>query len=448
LKRLQGQGGQLLVGVIIMVILLMIMVPALVTYVQNETRWSMKQDRATVAFQLAEAAIDRGFRKISESTSTWSNCQEFGTIPSGYLLATSYNDLGITGGYYTIGISSGPETEEVTIIGIGKYAPPFGRSETRGLIAVFANAPMGDVAIRGQSTIDISGSQAIVHWGSIVSPKAITQSLSAGSEGKFPQYWSASSITMDPDGSGPIICDSPNCHQWHSYQSNIPADPGIDTGAYADSATLTNTYYTGNQTWGGNDNCGTVTNPCSKFTTCCDDGYSYYINGNLTVNSTIFIKGNLVVTGNVSLPNGLAGLGDIWTPLPQNAWKQYGNSYTTYSAGVDDDNGGGNVWDPTAPASFPGINSNYKSPANRLLRLKKVMVEGFLYVGGNLTQGAGGGDEKVVGSIFVGGTIDIDTNNFSVYYSESAGRHVKTTQIVLSRVSWKDKQDAFWPSGL
>lgn len=445
MKRLRGRSGQLLVGVIVIMLLIMIIVPALVSYVQNETRWSMKQDRNSVAFQLAEAAIDRGFRKVSESTTTWAALME-GTIPTGFLYNTSFTDLGLTGGYYTVAISSGPETNQCRIIGIGKFAPNSGRSETRSLEAIYSNAPLGDVAIRGNSTVSLTGSQAVVHWGAIVTPKAITQSLSAGTEGKYPQYWSASSITMDPDGAGPIECDSPYCHQWHSYQENIPADPGIDTGAYAASATATNTYYTGNQTWGNNALCGTVTDPCSRNAGCCDDGYTFYVNGNLTVNGGIYIEGNLIVTGNVSLPNGLAGLGSIYTPLPRKAWQQYGNAWATYTDSKDDDSPA-IYWDNTAPANFPGINDSYKGPV-RQLQLDKVMVQGFLYVGGNLTQGSGGGDEKVVGACYVGGTVDVQTNNFSVYYSDAAGQHVKTTQVILSRVSWKDKQNAFWPTGL
>ena len=67
--------GQVLVGVIVFLLVLAVIVPAMVLYVQNEARWSVKQQQNTNAFQLAEAAIDIGYQKVTESTSTWASIQ-------------------------------------------------------------------------------------------------------------------------------------------------------------------------------------------------------------------------------------------------------------------------------------------------------------------------------------------------------------------------------------
>lgn len=461
MKHLKNESGVLLVGVIVMMIVLAIIIPAMVSYVQNESRWTIKESRNVLAFQLAEAAIDRAFRKVSESTMTWKGIQD-ASFPAGYMFNQSYTDVGVSGGSYTIGLSSGPEKNEVTIIGIGRYILNKSTAEVRAIKAIFINAPLGDIAIRSNSTVSLTGTNAIVHWGAVISPKAITQSLSQGTFGKYPQYYSASSVSMDPKGaSGQPNCDYPKCHQWWSYKKDIPADPGIDTADYLDDANVVNAgcpsggspaaspagscYFPGSQTWGANNT------PCSSMTGLydCDNDRTIYIEGNLTVTAGIYIKGNLIVTGSVNLPNGLAGLGDnIDATLPRKAWMQYGNAWDDIYKLAKDDDSPAVYWDTERPDAFPGISSDHMGPANRVLKLDKVMVNGFFYVGSNLTQGSGGGDEKILGAMYVGGTVNVETNNFSVYYQEAAGEAIKTTQILLSRKSWLDLHNRPWPDGL
>lgn len=451
---MRNEKGVLLVGVIVLMLVVAIIVPAMVLYVQNETRWSMKAARNMTAFQLAEAGIDKGMRKISESTTTWVNGQN-GNFPAGFKWDTAYSDLGITGGSYAISITSGPEGEEVTIISIGRYKLSYSTEEVRAIHAVYANAPMGDTAVRGQSTVSIGGSNTSVHWGAVVSPQAITVNTSAGSEGKWPQYWSAAGITMDTDGPGGVNCDHPsqtapplaaglgNCWQWHSYEQNIPPAPNFDPGFYQSSAAATLTEFTGNQTWGTGACSGS--NRCCNVTDC-DDGHVYYVGGNLNVTGQIYVKGTLFVTGNLSLPNGNAGLGSINTPLPKSAWLQYANSWATYTTKKDDDSPAV-LWDTTPPpASFPGINAKYK-PTPKNVQLDQVMVQGFLYVGGNLTQSGGAGQSVIVGALYVVGTVTVSPNNFFVYYSDEAGSQIKSTTVILSRKSWKDVLLQF-PSGI
>ncbi|OGR81860.1 MAG: hypothetical protein A3J74_09295 [Elusimicrobia bacterium RIFCSPHIGHO2_02_FULL_57_9] len=420
----------MLAGVVMIMLILMIFIPTMVLYVQNESRWSVKYHQNTTAFQLAEAGIDRGYRKISESTTTWANGQA-GIFPSGYGFNASYGDL--YGGCYAISITSGPDEEQVTILAIGKEKK---EKEVRAIQAVYDNSTVGDTAIRGQSGVTISGSNTQVHWGAIVSPKSVAMNGRT-----FPQVWSAGSIDLDANGSTPPNCDSPNCLQWHSYDPNIPADPGIDTSAFLNAAISSGTFYSGNRCWGKNSGtaCGVSCDTICSDSTSCATGRTYYVEGALCVEGKIFVQGTLFVAGNVTLPNGLAGAATRNAVLPQKAWQQYGSSWTAYT----DAN-----WDPTEPVSFPGLTSSYSSPEGTTVSLDKVMVDGFFYVGGNLTQSGGAGQTKIIGAAYVAGNVTVTPNNFFVYYSESAGSYIKPTNIILSRQSWKDLPGRAWPSTL
>ncbi len=418
--------GQVLIGVLMVMLVLMIIVPAMVYYVQNEARWSLKHQQNMSAFQLAEAGIDRGMRKISESTTTWANGQS-GTFPTGYTGTTSYNDL--SGGCYSIKITSGPEDDQVTITAIGVETK---KKEVRAIEAIYANSPLGDTAIRSQSGVTVGGSNTQIHWGAIVTPKSVTVNGRTS-----PQIWSAGSVDLDTNGSSPPNCDQPGCVQWHSYDPNIPPDPGIDTSWYYKQAIDSGTYYGGNQCWGKNSGsaCGVSCNLTCSNSTSCNTGKPYYVDGDLCVEGKIFVRGSLFVKGNMTLPNGLAGDATRDAVLPQKAWMQYGNNWAGYT---------GAGWDPTAPASFPGLNATYKSPAGTTVSLDKVIVEGFLYVEKNLSQTGGSGQTKVIGAAYVGGTVTVDPNNFFVYYSEVAGDHIKTQNIILSRQAWKDLPNRGW----
>ena len=97
--------GQILVIVLLGLVVLTILVPALVYYVQNEAKWTIKERKKTTAFHLAEAGIDRGIWKVKESTSTFTLAST-GVAINGYKFDNEYSD--INGGLYRITFSSGP----------------------------------------------------------------------------------------------------------------------------------------------------------------------------------------------------------------------------------------------------------------------------------------------------------------------------------------------------
>ncbi|MBI5211591.1 MAG: pilus assembly PilX N-terminal domain-containing protein [Elusimicrobia bacterium] len=436
-----GRGGQILVGVIVIMLILAVLVPTMVMYVQNESKWSMKQTRNMTAFQIAEAGVDRGFRKISESTTTWASAMA-GTFPTGYLFTQAFDDL--DGGCYAVAISSGPEEEQVTVISVSTHTS---KKESRAIQAVYENAPMGDTAIYARSGVAVAGRNVQVEWGAVVTAKSIDMNGRL-----WPQRWTSAGIDLDTNGNEWPNCDQPACVGWHSYEINIPEDPGLDTDGFLQDAVSSNTYFFGNQAWGA------PSTQCNNATLCKTDK-TYYIQGNLDVTNSMYVQGALVVTGNVSMDGGNKGAGEEWCLMPRSAWQQYGlddGAATAWNHYKDEEIlkvncAGGTSHDPvdsTAPANFPGINSGYKSPATAGKCIDKIVVKGLMYVGGNLIQTGGGGNTNVVGAMYVVGDVSVGTNNITVWYDQNAGDWIKTTSVILSRKSWKDLPSQKWPTQL
>src|SRR4051812_37036639 len=99
----RGRRGQVLAGVVVIVAVLLIMVPAMVYWVQQDGRASVKDRKTTAAFSLTEAGVDRAYWKLKSSTSTWADARAGAAIP-GYAFDQTYGD--IAGGAYRISVTS------------------------------------------------------------------------------------------------------------------------------------------------------------------------------------------------------------------------------------------------------------------------------------------------------------------------------------------------------
>lgn len=399
------ERGQMIVGVILLLVLMAIFVPVMVTYTQREAKWSVKQDQTNTAFHLAEAGVEKAYRKLSLSTGTWYSVIESGTPITNFKFDKSYDD--VPGGVYSVSITSGPKERQATVISIGREAK---KKEIRSIEAIFSQNILGDIAIQAMDGVSVAGGVQ-VEWGSVIGAKPID-----ASDRSYPQFHSAASIIGKDADPAPPNCDSPDCCQWFAYSQDIPPDPGLDLGFYRTSATATTTYYDTAQSW---------------------DNYSYtgggtvMIENNLTLGSPgVDIVGNLIVTGNLTTTSGGWGKGSVDMAMPTGAWKQYCGNWSHYSV----------FGDSTAPAAFPGLDSTYLSPALQTYNPtgNKCAVQGFLYVGGNFTTSGGGGSTEVYGTMFAVGTVSVAANSaVTLYYNKSAAEGVKTTRLVLKRSSWK-----------
>ncbi len=416
------ERGQILPGAIAMLVILAVMVPAMVYWVQRENIFASKQSRSTTAFHLAEAANEKAYLYVSQSTITW-NLIQSGSAMTNYKFDKAYTD--IAGGTYTISITSGPGTQQMTVVTVGRdrYA-----KETRALRIVYANTILGDTAIFAGGGVQISGGSN-VHWGAVMSPNNVD-----ATSRNYPQFWSASQITGKDTSANPPNCDSPDCCQWHSYQTSLPTTPLIDFDFYRSSAAASTGCPAGGTPAGSCYYAGDVTG-WSNTTS----GKTIFVEGSLGVSSPgMFHTGTMIVMGNINLPNGVWGNGTVNMTMPTRAWKQYCNSWAQYQS----------YGDITAPAVFPGLDSDYNASATTVSS-SKISVNGFMYVGGNFNNGGGGGgNSDVYGVLYAIGTSTISASSpVDFYYNGNAAGGIVTTNVNLVRSTWQDEVRS-WPSGL
>lgn len=419
--------GQILPGAIAILTIMAVMVPAIIYWVQRENVFASKQSHNTTAFHLAEAGVEKAYLFVSLSTITWTNLQN-GNSQADYRFDKIYTD--IPGGTYTISITSGPLTQQVTIVTVGRdrYA-----RETRALRVVYTNAILGDTAIFSGQGARISGGTN-VHWGAVMSPSNID-----ATNRDFPQFWSASQIIGKDTSANPPNCDSPACCQWHAFQTTLPSSPSLDFDFYRSSAQASvGCPYNATKFAGNPAGSCYYPNAVTDWTGTTS-GKTMFFESDITIKSPgMFHTGTMIVMGNVNLPNGQWGNGTVAMSQPDKAWKQYCNSWATYQA----------YGDATAPAAFPGLNSDYTASPTTV-NSSKVAINGFMYVGGNFNNGGGGGgNSDVYGVLYAIGTSTFSAASpIDFYYNGNATANVITTNVSLTRSSWRDEVRG-WPSGL
>lgn len=420
MKKLDSRGV-ILPGVIAVLMILAVLIPALVTWIQREAHFSVKQAQSTTALHLAEAGAEKAYLMMTQSTTTWANLMN-GTMIDGFNFDRRFTD--IAGGHYAVAISSGPGEEQATITSIGRDA--LGK-EVRALQVVYANSILGDTAIYAGRGVKIGGG-VNVHWGGVMSPNTID-----ATGRNYPQFWSSSQITGKDTSATPPNCDTPDCCQWHAFEANLPTTPSIDFDFYRASAAATAGCPAGGTPAGSCYYAGNVSNWDNTTT-----GKTIFIEGDLSIKSPgMFHTGAMIVMGNINLPNGVWGRGSATMNIPTNAWKQYCNSWATYQA-----------FDAGAPLAFPGLDSDY-APTGLTKTSSKLAVNGFLYVGGNFNNNSGGGgNSDVYGVLYaVGSTTMTSSSSVDFYYNGEATDNVVTTNVSLTRSSWQSVLRG-WPTGL
>jgi len=422
LNRLKSSSGQVMSAGLIALMVLMVMVPVLVNYVNREATWSVKEKRTTTAFHLADAAVERGRWKILQNPVANWNATSTGTIV-GYNFDQAYSD--VTGGYYAIRISSDSTNASNRIIeGVGKDSSS---NEVRKVHMVLQDQSLGNFATRANQTVGV-GAATNVEWGDVVA------GISINTGGRLhPRFYSAAHIT--PQDGGVTTPQTDNI-QWWSYYA-VPPSPGIDFSFYSSSALNS-----------GADPCGGsyYTTGSRTFQGCTDtSNNTYYITGDLTFASGAggnFIQGSVVCLGNITFQgNGGSNnpSGVYNATVPPTAWKDYGNDWGTYTG----------TYDPAPPAPLTyaaAVSSNYLAPSSLTYPLSGVLVHGFLYTGGS--QGLnGGGNGRIHGVLYSNVNTIITSSNFTIYYDAQVNAAIRTSGLVLVQVGWYEVQAA-WPPGI
>lgn len=428
---MKNKKGQVLIGVLALLVMLAIIIPTMVKYVQHETKWSVKQEQNTNAFQLAEAAVDRGYQKIAESTSTWKAIQN-GTVQTGFNFDTVYSD--IEGGTYAIRLSSGPNSGEATILTVGRDKM---KRETRALKVVYSKGGV-DSAMYA-SGISISGG-VVINWGPMKSRVNIT--LGGASDVEYPRKFAVGSIT------GYTGSCTDTVENWaYNCSPGVPPPPTIDLEGYKATAQATKCATTSNFPAGAvpAGSCYWPGDANFNGTDVMTSTRTIYVAGNTIIKNT-FLWGNVIAAKNLDFQGG--GKGEYIIPtagaptpftggIPAEAWREYRRFDTAALNQYYGDNG------------LATLNATFRfqttgSPDQRLGINASPTVRGFVYCGGVL-DAAGG--TLVHGVVFSPTGIAGLNGNINIFYDNNVAQAIETSTIYPTRISWLGSKQA-WPSAL
>jgi len=401
--------GNVLVTVLLIIAAFGLMIPAIVNYVKNEARWSVKERKQTEAFHLAEAAHDRGYWKLCESTNNWSTVTSGSSIV-GYCNDVVYSD--VSGGSYKIDIYR----ISASSVGILATAKDSASKEFRAIRSIYSKSSI--VAAVQAPSVSSSGN-CMTWWGPIYSMGNID--LGSGASNKYyPRKMARGSILANgslPDrDTAPGTPDIDPSGEWWSYNSYpVPDVPTVDIAYYKAQAITAGTYYTT-----ANKDFGTPVDAAPKIR-YCEAGATISGNGS-------FAQGVLIVIGDLTLT--AKGGGSYSTTPPSTAWMEYVKDTPTTSAG-----------DTAAQNEYPGdggyhtvkaytIGSGLYGGGN-----KNVAFKGFIYVTGTFSSGANtvmhGAVVVTTGGAFGGGGAEL-------WYDDTLS--VQTSSSVAgSRQSWKEE---------
>lgn len=441
LRRRTGQMA--IVMVLVTLMFLLIMIPVIEMFVKNEAKWSVKEKKSTLAFHLAEAAVDRGYWKLIENSDNWDTIAGGGTI-SGYANDKEYTD--IEGGSYKIDISSGDNAREIVIIGTGK---DFSSNEYRAIKVVYEKTGV-QAAIYSGDDLDVSGSVE-VHWGPIMSKDQIE--ISGDSNQLYPRKFSRADITAggtypdrdgdpNPPNKGP---QSDPYIEWWSY-NEPPGVPDIDPpdlSYYRDLAIDQGYYYPDDKSISDlvDSTCAVGSNPKVRFVE--DDakftGKKYFC-------GVLIVLGDLTFTGSGKNPEGA-----ITATPPAEAWQEY-QLNVPIRAG-ETESGDMSTWDFSGPPGpygdtsavdeYPGdagyhTVSDFNFVSGRVasgdlggVQSRPLSFKGYIYVGE---------DFDATGSVRIYGTVqapndDVDlSGSVEVFYDSSL--EIEGIESSITKVSW------------
>ena len=422
-----------------MFVALTILVPTIVFFVQKESNETEKERKMTAAFQLAEAATERGYWEISQLSSPTA------AIPiPGYNFDQEYSDL--PNGSYAISIGS-DAAKDIIVTGVGRDAL---KKELREIQVVYSAPQATSNSMFSVGTNELSGHES-VEWGPVYSWTGLT-----GTSGwDWPRFYSLGTIA----GWGPSSCSSAppctdNVHYWSCSCAPNESMPQLDFNYYKqiaqqEQATL------GSAPSGCCQGQYYATNNCN-FKGCQDQlgnsvspsGSVYYADGT-DINFDAgqggnFIVGTVILAGSSSINiNGNAGTGAYTANVPSTAWKEY-----CYGGS------GGPGW--THFATVGGSGANYGSLCGQGVNsggtfsntfpLTNVAVHGLLYDGGDMNLGGSG--STVIHGALIGATQIGGSGNLTIFYDDAVANAIRTTgNPAYSRFSWKELV-AIWPPGL
>ena len=435
------ERGQVLAGVVVLMTILLIMVPAIVIWLRQDARLAVKDQKSTSAFNFAEAAIDRGIWKLKTSTLTWETAYQ-NTVITGYNFDDTYND--VSGGTYRIKFSSGPEENQITITGEGRDNDA---KETRAIKCV-----VEDVAVPGaifSGAVVTMTDDFEVHWGPVLSHNNIVLNENVAQGAKyFPRKLSKQVVTSanfprDINGLNPPNTD--NKEWWSDYDA--PELPDLNFTMIRSSADANGTLnicdadakathptecsvsnlYDTNYPKADDNLYWYWDNPIPADADSCQSGCSTVVfTGQIGLVGTAVVRGNMTWDGNDRL--------SYTANVPKYAWKEYQKCDTSDTNEYPGDDGY-----HTSRLTF-SLGSENASKQDTCWNLDApntdVAFHGFIYVGGDLNLND---TPDVHGALWVvGDVVRLGGSGHSLVFYDNKLINIPKLNVVLQRISWQE----------
>lgn len=472
----RSELGQLLIGAIVLLAVLLVVVPALVSWVQQNARMAVKDAQNTTAFNLAQAAVDRGYWKAKSSTGTIAQALAGAPIP-GYEFDTTYND--VPGGTYRVQITSAANNS-IQILGEGRDAS---NRQTRAIAAVYQNRTIySPLLTQGDVNYDKG---MCIYWGPLMSQGSINLDNTTA-QWYWPRKFARGDVVgvagYPRDTTWPLPPNTDNVEWWANYQY-VPELPILDFATLRSSAAATNTlnvYGCANSSSHTDPGTGaTVSGPAPwDLNYYCKGGnpHTYHFGdsynhpkgtGNDTTPYVWYWDGDLVLTGGnqafSNLDTGLRGTIIVRGNLTIESTGDY--NYTNnvpVDAWMDQEKLLINKYDTAASNEYPaddGLHqtlstwnfgsSSFCQPGQSCGWVNTVGIRGFVYVGGNLIIKS---FMDFNGAIWVNGSVTAncpsnDPNCLQsfcgVFYDDQLS--VPTLNVILVRMSWQEVSPSATP---
>jgi len=455
---MKNKNGQILPIALILLTMLAIITPAIITWLQQESKSSIRGSQMSRALNLASAGVDRGTWKLQSSTATWT-AAALGTVITGYNFDTTYTD--VDGGTYRVKFSSGPSTSQVTIYAEGRDTTAL---DVRAIKAIYKNQTIYSALMTG-GNISWSAGLAIF-WGPIIAQGNITLKDDVVGVYRFPRKYAKGVVistgTYPRDTNGLTPPNTDNLEWWSDYPG-IPAVPALDFATLRSSAIATGTFNVYGcklstapvGAWDIRATCSSAGNHNSHFGNPWNHpksaknqpntDYVWYWDGDVTFaggtnpNESCGIRGTIIVRGNLIIdsPGEYSYTGHV----PSTAWQEHQritstqldtNSSGEYPADTGLNQNGSTFGFGSQTFCLPtGLNTRTCGIGST------VGMRGFVYVGGNMTM------QKymdVHGALWVNGNITAvggsATQGFGVYYDDTL--IVPALNVILLKVSWQE----------
>lgn len=436
MERKKSQDGFALIGAVLLSVALIILTMALVFWVQQESRVSVKHRKSTTAFHLAEAGVDRARWKLQESNDIWRDSGN-GIPITFYNSDKAFDD--IDGGEYAIKISSHPSNIEQRIVeGAGRDSST---KEVRKIYAIMERVKLNS-AVYAAGRVEVKGN-AQVHWGPIRSQDEIKLTAASAALG-YPRMYSRDKIKeIDEDPAAP---NTDNIQYWAYY--DVPPRPAIDFEAMKASAiaNVPSTYFPDGIDWKnaypGSPDFDCKKDPCkgneAAYLPLIDDNLIWYSEDDLKIDKNTYVRGTFIAMDKVRFDGDC--MGEYTASPPTNAWMEYRKIDTAAADEWFGDAGGG-------PPSAVSTNFTWEIGGSRSAKDGAnygVCIRGFVYAKKDF-------DNKKDNVIHGGVLVDIkdasSDKDTIVFYDDEATENVVIMNARVEIVEWRE-QPGSWPAGL